>query len=61
MTPAWAGRLRVAARLGVSPEAFWRLSLAEWRALTEAAAPERLGWSALAALTDRYPDEAEDD
>jgi uncharacterized phage protein (TIGR02216 family) len=27
--------LRTAARLGVGPEAFWRLSLREWRMLTE--------------------------
>lgn len=29
--------VRTAAALGVGPEAFWRLSLAEWRMLTEAA------------------------
>lgn len=61
MTPVWAGRLRAAARLGIAPEAFWRLSVAEWRALTEAAQPERLGRSALAALMHAYPDEAGDD
>ncbi|MBU1540217.1 MAG: phage tail assembly chaperone [Alphaproteobacteria bacterium] len=27
--------LRTAARLGVGPEGFWRLSLREWRMLTE--------------------------
>jgi hypothetical protein len=27
--------LRAAARLGVGPEEFWRLSLREWRMLTE--------------------------
>lgn len=27
--------LRTAVRLGVGPEAFWRLSLREWRMLTE--------------------------
>jgi hypothetical protein len=31
----WGEMLRVAARLGVGPEAFWRLSLREWRMLTE--------------------------
>lgn len=30
----WAQWIRAAARMGVSPEAFWRLSLKEWRALT---------------------------
>ena len=34
MTP-WGGMLRAAARLGLGPEAFWRLSLREWRMLTE--------------------------
>ena len=27
--------LRTAARLGVGPEGFWRLSLREWRMLTQ--------------------------
>jgi uncharacterized phage protein (TIGR02216 family) len=36
VTP-WATMLRTGAALGVRPEAFWRLSLAEWRMLTEAA------------------------
>jgi len=30
--------LRMAVTIGVSPEGFWRLSLREWRMLTEAAA-----------------------
>ena len=34
MTP-WGEMLRTAARLGVEPEGFWRLSLREWRMLTE--------------------------
>ena len=43
MTPAWAALLRAALLMGVTPEAFWRLSLAEWRALAgEADAAERL-------------------
>ena len=33
MTP-WDEMLRTAARLGVGPEGFWRLSLREWRMLT---------------------------
>ena len=32
---AWGEMLRTAARLGLGPEAFWRLSLREWRMLTE--------------------------
>lgn len=35
---AWAGMLRSALALGVVPEAFWRLSLKEWRMLTSQAA-----------------------
>ena len=55
MTP-WGEMLRTAALLGVAPEAFWRLSLAEWRALLGASAPvpTRAAFEALAAL---YPDE----
>ena len=35
MTP-WPALLRLAAtRFGIAPEGFWRLSLVEWRALTE--------------------------
>jgi uncharacterized phage protein (TIGR02216 family) len=34
MTP-WGEMLRTAVRLGVGPEGFWRLSLREWRMLTE--------------------------
>jgi hypothetical protein len=42
-------------RLGLSPDAFWALSAAEWRALINAAAPgETMTREALAALIDRY-------
>lgn len=53
----WSQALRLAAALNIAPEAFWRLSLKEWRSLTEppeAPAPRRAD---LAALIDRYPDE----
>lgn len=33
--PDWGEMLRTAARLGVGPEGFWRLSLREWRMLTQ--------------------------
>jgi uncharacterized phage protein (TIGR02216 family) len=55
----WPGLLRLAVReMGLTPEAFWRLSLAEWRALTimpdaELALP-RARFDALCTL---YPDE----
>ena len=57
MNADWRTALRLAARLNIGPEAFWRLSLAEWRALTEAPAAPVLGREALAALIARFPDE----
>ena len=54
----WGGMLRTAARLGVGPEAFWRLSLREWRMLTEqpdSAAP--LGRSDFEQMAEAWPDE----
>jgi len=57
MTP-WPGMMRMAARLGVGPEAFWRLSLREWRWLTEALEGERpMGRGELKRLTEAWPDE----
>ncbi|MGQ3066627.1 MAG: phage tail assembly chaperone [Brevundimonas sp.] len=50
--------MRTAARLGVGPEAFWRLSLREWRWLTAAPEGERpMGRSVLKRLTEAWPDE----
>nr|WP_316628993.1 phage tail assembly chaperone [uncultured Brevundimonas sp.] len=56
MTP-WGEMLRLAGAMGVAPEAFWRLSLKEWRMLThtpQAAAP--LGREGLARLMEVWPD-----
>ena len=54
----WAARLRLAAeRFGIGPEGFWRLSLPEWRALTEEDAPAVLGRSGLKALMEAHPDQ----
>jgi len=55
MTP-WPQLIRLAAQLGVTPEAFWRLSLAEWRALSGGEA-EALSRGQFDALTRRFPDE----
>ncbi len=59
MSGAWAAALSFALRLGLTPEAFWRLSLAEWLAvlapLTPAAPFDRAAFQALSA---RYPDNA---
>ena len=53
----WAEMLRLAAeRFGVTPEAFWRLSLVEWRAL--AARPETavLSRAELDRMAAKWPD-----
>ena len=58
MTP-WGEMLRVAARAGVTPAAFWRLSLREWRMLTERpAGPEPLGRDGFERMMAAWPDEA---
>lgn len=55
MTP-WAGLLRLAAlHFGLAPNAFWRLSLVEWRALVDEPA-DTLNRAALEALARAWPD-----
>jgi len=57
MKPHWRAALRRAVLdLGVPPRDFWRLSLAEWRALAEAPATPALNRAALDALIARFPD-----
>lgn len=57
MNTPWPALLRLAAlRFGVTPQAFWRLSLAEWRALTGEERAEGLGRAAFEALAKAYPD-----
>ncbi len=54
----WAEMLRAALRLGIPPEAFWRLSLREWRWLTAADTQAgRFDCAQLDALIKDYPDE----
>lgn len=53
----WPAALRLALRLGLTPQAFWRLSLIEWRALTGGTGPV-LNRAALDTLIKRYPDRA---
>jgi len=56
MTP-WAEMLRTAAAMGITPEAFWRLSLREWRMLVEApAGAEPLGRAGLERMMEGWPD-----
>jgi len=52
----WPAALRLAVRLGLTPQAFWQLSLCEWRALTGGGAAPALDRAALDALLQRYPD-----
>lgn len=52
--PAW---IVAAARLRIAPDAFWRLSVREWRALSAPlAASGALDREAFTALAARYPD-----
>jgi hypothetical protein len=56
MTP-WGEMLRTAARLGVRPEGFWRLSLREWRMLTaRPEGPEPMRHEDLMRMAEAWPD-----
>ena len=59
MNATWRAWFALAVRrFGLSPEAFWTLTLAEWRALLRACAgPRPLDRAGLAALMAAYPDE----
>lgn len=56
MTTPWPAMLRLAVTLNIPPEAFWRLSLKEWRALTGEGGVGVLTRKGLEALTRAYPD-----
>lgn len=54
----WGGLLRTALVLGIGPEAFWRLSVREWRLLTEGhAGAGPMGRSDLERMMEAWPDE----
>jgi len=54
----WGAMLRTAALLGLEPQAFWRLSLREWRMMTEApAASAPLGRSEFERMAEAWPDD----
>ena len=54
----WGAMLQTAAALSVPPEAFWRLSLKEWRMLTAATASAApMGRGDLERLAETWPDE----
>ncbi len=53
----WPEMLRMAVRFGVRPQAFWRLSLKEWRMLT--ARPDvvgPMGRGVFEQMAERWPD-----
>lgn len=53
----WGAMLRTATVMGVSSEAFWRLSLAEWRMLTETTrGPAPMARAELDGLMRTWPD-----
>lgn len=50
--------LRAALALGIGPEAFWRLSVREWRMLTAAeAGAGPMGRDELETMMEAWPDE----
>jgi uncharacterized phage protein (TIGR02216 family) len=61
MNPRWQAWLQLAVlRFGLSPPAFWALTLTEWRALLAALAPgggAALDRAGLERLRAAYPDE----
>lgn len=52
----WRAMLAAALALGIAPRAFWRLSLAEWRALVAPRAPEALTRAEFEAMVQSFPD-----
>lgn len=58
MTPGarWAAWLQAGQRLGLRPADFWRLSLREFRALTEPPAQGVLSRTEFQALAAAFPD-----
>ncbi len=56
MTDDWGAALAYALRLGVTPDAFWRLSAREWLALIRAGTPPSVSRADLKALMARFPD-----
>jgi len=52
----WGAWIRAALMVGIEPEAFWRLSLKEWRALFDR--ESALARTDLDALMRRFPDDA---
>lgn len=57
----WADLLRAGVRhLGLTPQAFWQMSLAEWNLLARTATPPCIPRETFEALMARYPDRQSD-
>ena len=54
----WRASLALAARLGITPESFWRLSIVEWSGLVPRP-PQALTRAGLEALMQDHPDRRE--
>lgn len=58
MNTPWARMMRLAARAGVAPADFWRLSLKEWRLLVEAPATSApMGRREFERMAEVWPDD----
>lgn len=55
MSLPWGPLIAAAARLGIPPDAFWRLSLREWRLLADAETPA-MRHEDLRELAKKFPD-----
>jgi uncharacterized phage protein (TIGR02216 family) len=53
----WSGLMAAAVRLGLSPEAFWRVSVREWRLIVGGAGGAGMGRHELERLAMMFPDE----
>ena len=58
----WSDLLGAAARLGVTPDTFWRMSVREWRLIAAGVSgPIAMARAQLEELTMRFPDKGADD
>lgn len=53
----WEGMICAALGMGISPEAFWRLSVREWSMLTAPATGVAMGRELFDQLAAQWPDE----
>lgn len=51
----WADMMRLAVGRGITPDAFWQLSVREWLWLTSTSEPQ-FGRAELTSLMEAYPD-----